>query len=188
MGVQAIESGYDTTRVPTTAEGQAVREQAARRARHNLSVEAMDRHPGAREGDPEALRAARRWRDEMYALLDLAPGDTPAVEPARPAAPAADPSGEPRVVATIGRHKEDDTDWRLRGSCRDWDPELWFPVGTTGPALLQMEQAKAICRRCPVLDRCEPWAVEHQEFGVAGGMDEDERRAVRRRGGKRGAR
>ena len=50
-------------------------------------------------------------------------------------------------------------DWRHRALCRDEDPELFFPIGTTGPALVQIEQAKAVCQRCPVvrrLRRCEP--------------------------------
>ncbi|MFI1194042.1 WhiB family transcriptional regulator [Micromonospora sp. NPDC020750] len=70
-------------------------------------------------------------------------------------------------------------DWRGRGACRDRDPERWFPVGTTGPALVQAEQAKAICRRCPVKDECLSWALDNQKFGVAGGMDEDERRTYK---------
>ena len=43
-------------------------------------------------------------------------------------------------------------DWRHRAACRDEDPELFFPIGNTGPALLQIEEAKAVCRRCPVID------------------------------------
>ena len=39
-------------------------------------------------------------------------------------------------------------DWRHRALCRDEDPELFFPIGTTGPALVQIEQAKAVCQRC----------------------------------------
>ena len=39
-------------------------------------------------------------------------------------------------------------DWRHRAVCREEDPELFFPIGNTGPALLQIEEAKAVCRRC----------------------------------------
>ncbi|CAM5280018.1 Transcriptional regulator WhiB [Streptomyces glaucescens] len=43
-------------------------------------------------------------------------------------------------------------DWRHNAVCREEDPELFFPIGNTGPALLQIEEAKAVCRRCPVID------------------------------------
>ena len=77
-------------------------------------------------------------------------------------------------------------DWRHDAICRDEDPELFFPIGTSGPALLQVEQAKAVCRRCPVTEECLSWALESgQDAGVWGGMSEDERRAVKRRGGLR---
>ena len=39
-------------------------------------------------------------------------------------------------------------DWRSRAACLDKDPELFFPVGNTGPALLQIEEAKTVCRSC----------------------------------------
>jgi WhiB family redox-sensing transcriptional regulator len=73
-------------------------------------------------------------------------------------------------------------DWRHHAACRDEDPELFFPIGTSGPALLQVEQAKEVCRRCAVSDECLRWAVDTgQDAGVWGGMSEEERRAFRRR-------
>ena len=76
------------------------------------------------------------------------------------------------------------SDWRHYSACRDGvDPELFFPIGTSGPALLQVEQAKAVCRRCNVIDECLRWAVDTGvDDGVWGGMSEEERRAVKRRG------
>ena len=76
----------------------------------------------------------------------------------------------------------DRMDWRHDAACRDVDPELFFPIGNTGPALLQIEEARAVCRRCPVMNDCLTWAMETgQEHGVWGGLSEDERRAARRR-------
>ena len=73
-------------------------------------------------------------------------------------------------------------DWRDRAACRAEDPELFFPVGGTGAAMLQQEAAKRVCRRCPVMATCREWAVEnHQESGIWGGLNEDERRALKRR-------
>lgn len=71
--------------------------------------------------------------------------------------------------------------WRNRSACLDEDPELFFPVGTTGPALDQTERAKAVCRSCPVSNECLEWALDtNQDAGVWGGLNEDERRALRR--------
>ena len=73
-------------------------------------------------------------------------------------------------------------DWRHRSACRDEDPELFFPIGNTGPALLQIEEAKQVCRRCEVIEECLSWALESgQDAGVWGGLSEDERRALKRR-------
>src|SRR6187200_3083796 len=73
-------------------------------------------------------------------------------------------------------------DWRHKAACLDEDPELFFPIGNTGPALLQIEEAKQVCRRCEVRDACLQWALEAgQDHGVWGGLSEDERRALKRR-------
>jgi WhiB family redox-sensing transcriptional regulator len=78
-------------------------------------------------------------------------------------------------------------DWRHRAACRDEDPELFFPIGTTGPALLQVEDAKAVCRQCRVIEDCLSWSLEtNQEAGVWGGLSEDERRAAKRHGVRAG--
>ena len=73
-------------------------------------------------------------------------------------------------------------DWRHRSACKDEDPELFFPIGNSGPALLQIEEARSVCRRCPVMETCLQWALlTGQDAGVWGGMSEDERRSMRRR-------
>ncbi|MXM66069.1 WhiB family transcriptional regulator [Streptomyces sp. HUCO-GS316] len=76
--------------------------------------------------------------------------------------------------------------WRDHAACRHEDPDLFFPFGTTGPALVQTEQAKAVCRRCLVQEQCLRWALgTGQSIGVWGGTSENERRALQRRGGSR---
>jgi WhiB family transcriptional regulator, redox-sensing transcriptional regulator len=73
-------------------------------------------------------------------------------------------------------------DWRHHAACRDEDPELFFPIGSSGPASRQIDQAKQVCRRCPVVTDCLRWALETgQEGGVWGGTSEEERRALKRR-------
>jgi WhiB family redox-sensing transcriptional regulator len=74
------------------------------------------------------------------------------------------------------------TDWRDTAACRDSEPNLFFPIGSTGPAVDQIEAAKAICAECLVRDECLAYALEtNQEAGVWGGYAEDERRRLRKR-------
>lgn len=73
-------------------------------------------------------------------------------------------------------------DWRDKAACLTADPELFFPVGNTGPAVDQIEKAKAVCARCTVSEMCLQYALEtNQDSGVWGGLSEDERRALKRR-------
>lgn len=68
-------------------------------------------------------------------------------------------------------------DWRHRGACRDEDPELFFPTGTSGPARSQVKQAKRVCRRCPVQKTCLQWAIDSGDaWAVLGGTTPEERR------------
>lgn len=72
--------------------------------------------------------------------------------------------------------------WRRNAACLNEDPELFFPLGTIGPAVFQVEEAKAVCRRCPVVSECLTWALEASvEHGIWGGQTEDQRRALQRR-------
>jgi len=72
--------------------------------------------------------------------------------------------------------------WRNRSACLDVDPELFFPIGNTGPALRQIEEARAVCGLCEVLETCLKWANDSgRDSGVWGGKSEDERRSIKRR-------
>ena len=72
-------------------------------------------------------------------------------------------------------------DWRTVAACRDADPDLFFPVGTTGPAIEQIDAAKTVCRQCDAMSQCLEFALEtNQESGVWGGTSEEERRRLRK--------
>jgi WhiB family redox-sensing transcriptional regulator len=71
--------------------------------------------------------------------------------------------------------------WRRWAACRHSEPELFFPTRDTGTAATEIERAKAVCAACPVQAACLRFAfATNQEFGVWGGQDEDERKALRR--------
>jgi WhiB family transcriptional regulator, redox-sensing transcriptional regulator len=73
--------------------------------------------------------------------------------------------------------------WRSAAACRSADPDLFFPVSSSGRALEQVAEAKAICARCPVRPECLAFALRTgQLHGVWGGMGEQERYLVSRRG------
>lgn len=72
-------------------------------------------------------------------------------------------------------------DWRTRAACSTEDPELFFPIGTTGPAIDQVEAAKRVCAGCAVREDCLEFALaSNQEAGIWGGLTEDERRTLKR--------
>lgn len=73
-------------------------------------------------------------------------------------------------------------DWRSRAACLSVDPELFFPIGNTGPAVAQVTEAKRVCTSCTVREICLQWAMtNHQDSGVWGGLSEEERRSLKRR-------
>jgi WhiB family redox-sensing transcriptional regulator len=74
-----------------------------------------------------------------------------------------------------------DFEWRDQALCRDTDPELFFPVGTTGLALSAIDEAKQVCGECLVQTECLDFALDtNQDSGVWGGLSEEERRVIRR--------
>ena len=74
-----------------------------------------------------------------------------------------------------------DHSWRDQALCRDTDPELFFPIGTTGFALLQLEKARQVCGECQVRAECLEFALDtNQDSGIWGGLSEEERRVIRR--------
>jgi WhiB family redox-sensing transcriptional regulator len=71
--------------------------------------------------------------------------------------------------------------WWSQAACLKEDPELFFPVGTHGPAVLQIEEAKRVCRVCFVRADClESALADGPDHGVWGGLDPDERRQLKR--------
>ena len=71
--------------------------------------------------------------------------------------------------------------WRDLAACRDTEPDLFFPVGTTGPAIVQIESAKKVCMECESRQPCLEFALTtNQDSGIWGGTSEEERRKLRR--------
>ena len=85
------------------------------------------------------------------------------------------------ALATSMALSSADYRWRKDAACRDTSPDLFFPVGTTGQALIQIAQAQAVCANCPVQDECLQFALAtNQDSGIWGGTTEEERRKLRR--------
>lgn len=84
------------------------------------------------------------------------------------------------LTSALTLSMEDDA-WRAQSACRDTDPDLFFPVGTTGPAIVQIESAKQVCQECEVRQPCLEFALTtNQDSGIWGGTSEEERRKLRR--------
>jgi WhiB family redox-sensing transcriptional regulator len=70
--------------------------------------------------------------------------------------------------------------WRDAAACLRTDPDLFFPISTTGHARDQIAEAKRICQACPVRSRCLDWALAAGNVsGIWGGFTDDERRTLR---------
>lgn len=85
------------------------------------------------------------------------------------------------LASTLALAVAPDT-WRDFALCRDTDPDLFFPVGTTGQAVVTIDHAKQVCAACDVNRDCLDFALDtNQDSGIWGGLSEEERRVIRRR-------
>lgn len=86
-----------------------------------------------------------------------------------------------RVVQIPTRESVEPRVWRNNAACRDTDPDLFFPVGQTGPAIAHIESAKQVCTTCAVKIECLEYSLmTNQDAGIWGGLTEDDRRQIRR--------
>lgn len=68
-------------------------------------------------------------------------------------------------------------EWEREAACRDLDINRWFSRDPD-----DLAYAKGVCAVCPVRVPCGDFALSSRlaQHGVWGGLDEDERRAMRR--------
>lgn len=78
------------------------------------------------------------------------------------------------------------TDWMVDAACRDYDTEMFFPVkgAASGKALQEIEDAKAICLGCPVLEECREYITSdhpryEDDYGIYAAMTPEDRHRVR---------
>ena len=65
------------------------------------------------------------------------------------------------------RDEENELEWQRDALCSQTDPEAFFPE-----QLRQGDEAKAICKMCPVKKDCFDYAVSNNETnGIWGGVD-----------------
>lgn len=66
------------------------------------------------------------------------------------------------------------TPWPQRAICPGEDPDIFFPVyGDPGT------RARQVCARCPVRVDCLEHALAKGEWGIWGGLDQEQRRVLR---------
>jgi len=86
-------------------------------------------------------------------------------------------------ITTLARLDEADLRWQNDAACAGHDPDIFFPANAPGVSIhAEIAQAKAICATCTVTEQCLDYALAtHQEHGIWGGLNERERRRIRRR-------
>lgn len=71
-------------------------------------------------------------------------------------------------------------------ACRDYDTNFFFPVkgAASGKALRDIEDAKAVCAACPVLEQCRDYILaDHpryeDDYGIYAGLTPEDRHRAR---------
>jgi WhiB family transcriptional regulator, redox-sensing transcriptional regulator len=79
--------------------------------------------------------------------------------------------------------------WWSRAACSTADPELFFPISSSGPSSRQVLRAKSVCSNCQIQQACLDYALGSASVqGIWGGTTEAERRRLRHRQARAGAR
>jgi WhiB family transcriptional regulator, redox-sensing transcriptional regulator len=81
-------------------------------------------------------------------------------------------------------------DWRNDAACRDMELSVFFPESVPANSGYQVgwdpRPAVKVCRGCPVRPDCLEFALnDTNQYGVWGGLTEDERKELRRRRSRR---
>lgn len=74
-----------------------------------------------------------------------------------------------------------DFSWRTEASCKNEDPDIFFPDMATTHGQKIAQFAIKICETCPVRAKCARYGIQHERYGVWGGMTEGERNRYRRK-------
>ena len=90
----------------------------------------------------------------------------------------------PSRITTYAPDADTVENWRERAACQGLDTEIFFPVSVPGtPArAVAAGPALSVCDRCKVREDCLADALSfgEQQHGIAGGLDEHDRRALLR--------
>jgi WhiB family redox-sensing transcriptional regulator len=63
--------------------------------------------------------------------------------------------------------------------CRGIPWELFFPEGDQQSLMTAYAEAKKACKICPHLYECAEWGMQHEAYGVWGGLSPTERKHLR---------
>ncbi len=88
------------------------------------------------------------------------------------------------VIQRLPKPLESNYKWQDSASCKSVDPEIFFhPDNQRGDDKIErVRQAKVVCQTCPVIIECRNFAIDtRQDFGIWGGLDEDELYTLRMR-------